>query len=319
MANPQDTLTLCVTQVTWEADGVVALTLSAPVGVMLPVWEPGAHVDLRLPSGLTRQYSLCGDPRDRVGYKIAVRLEADSRGGSAEVHDTALIGRQLTVTALRNRFPLVKATEYLLIAGGIGISPLLPMAATLSARRANWSAVYCGRGAHTMAFRADLAALGADRVRIVDTTTEPRPDLKKVIAGLSPRGVVYCCGPNSLINSVTEICEADGIRCETEHFASATPQQRDHGEDDTVDLELRQSGLSIAVDPGTTLLQAIRGAGVEIDSDCEEGYCGTCETAVLDGVPDHRDVVLSKSERAAGRTIMLCVSRACSRKLILDL
>jgi ferredoxin-NADP reductase len=308
-----------VTGVTWEAEGVVGLTLSAPAGAELPGWEPGAHIELRLLSGLTRQYSLCGDPRDRDRYKIAVRLEADSRGGSAEIHNTALVGRQLMVTTVRNRFPLVEAAEYLLIAGGIGISPLLPMATKLVDRNAAWSAVYCGRGADTMAFRDDLAALDADRVRFVDTRAEPRPDFKEIIARLGPGGIVYCCGPDSLIDSVTDICEADAIRCETEHFGPATQQPHDDGQDDIVDLELRQSGLSIAVDPGTTLLAAIRGAGVEIDSDCEEGYCGTCETAVLDGVPDHRDVVLSEAERAAGRTIMLCVSRACGRKLVLDL
>ena len=319
MANSPDTMTLRVTRLTWEADGVVGLTLSAPAGVVLPAWEPGAHVDMRQPSGLTRQYSLCGDPRDRRHYTIAVRLEADSRGGSTEIHSTPLIGRQLVVTAVRNRFPLVEAPEYLLIAGGIGITPLLPMAAALADRHAHWSAVYCGRGTHTMAFRDDLAALGAHRVRFVDTTTEPRPDLKEMIAGLGPGGAVYCCGPASLIDSVTEICEADGIRCEREHFGAATPQPGDRDRDDIVDLELRQSGLSITVGPETTLLQAIRDAGVEIASDCEEGYCGTCETAVLDGVPDHRDVVLSKAEHAAGRTIMPCVSRACGGKLVLDL
>jgi ferredoxin-NADP reductase len=318
MMSAQEKLTVRVTRMTWEADGVIGLTLSAPAGVVLPAWEPGAHVDLRLPSGLSRQFSLCGDPRDRDRYMIAVRLEAESRGGSAEIHDTALIGRELTVTAVANRFPLVAAEEYLLIAGGVGITPLLPMARALAARNARWSAVYCGRGAHTMAFRDTLAAVGGDRVRFVDTATEPRPDLKEAIHRLGPGGIVYCCGPNSLLDSVTEACEAAGIRCETEHFGAATPQQGEV-EDDIVELELRQSGLTITVDPETTLLQAIRDAGVDVESDCEEGYCGTCETTVLDGVPDHRDVVLSKTERASGRMIMPCVSRACSRKLVLDL
>jgi ferredoxin len=134
---------------------------------------------------------------------------------------------------------------------------------------------------------------------------------------LASGAVVYCCGPNSLLDDVAKICEAAGIRCETEHFGANIRS----GEvaDDVVELELRQSGRNVVVDPETTLLQAIRDAGVEIDSDCEEGYCGTCETAVLEGDPDHRDVVLSKAERAAGRTFMPCVSRACGRKLVLDL
>lgn len=319
MANAPDKLLLRVTGMTWEADGVVGLTLSAPTGVVLPAWEPGAHLDLKLPSGLGRQYSLCGDPQDRDRYTIAVRLEANGGGGSAEIHGTALIGRELTVTAVRNRFSLAEAEQHLLIAGGIGITPLLPMAAALADRGADWSAVYCGRGARTMAFREALVALDPDRVRLVDTAAEPRPDLKEMIHRLGPGGVVYCCGPNSLIETVTGICEAAAVRYETEYFGAAAPPAGEGPGDDIVELELRRSGLSLTVGPGTTLLQAIRDAGVQIYSDCEEGYCGTCETRVLDGVPDHRDVVLSKGERAAGRTTMPCVSRALGRKLVLDL
>jgi ferredoxin-NADP reductase len=309
---------LRVTRLSWEADGVVGLVLSAPEGTVLPEWEPGAHIDVRLPSGLSRQYSLCGDPADRDHYRIAVRLEAAGRGGSQEVHGTALIGRELAVTGLRNHFPLVDADEYLLIAGGIGITPLLPMAAALGARGARWSAVYCGRGARTMAFRDELRAVGGDRVRFVDTEVEPRPDLKELVAALGPGAVVYCCGPNSLLDTVTDVCDAAGVRCETEHFGAATTQGGTE-DDDVVELELRRSGLTVTVDPDTTLLRAIRDAGVDIESDCEEGYCGTCETAVLDGVPDHRDVVLSKAERAANRTFFPCVSRACGRRLAVDL
>jgi ferredoxin-NADP reductase len=310
--------TLRVTRMSWEADGVVSLTLSAGDGVALPAWEPGAHVDLRLPSGLSRQYSLCGDPRDRDRYTIAVRLETGGRGASEEIHGTALIGRELVVNAVKNRFPLVAAEEYLLIAGGIGVTPLLPMARALAARNARWSALYCGRGAHTMAFRDALAAVGGERVRFVDTATEPRPDLEEAVHRLGPGGIVYCCGPNGLLDDVTKICAAAGIRCETEHFGAASPSP-DEAAGDVVELELRRSGVSVTADERTTLLQAIRDAGVQVDSDCEEGYCGTCETPVLDGVPDHRDVVLSKTERAAGNTMMPCVSRACGRRLVLDL
>ena len=318
MSSPHE-LTLRVTAVTWEAVGVVGLTLSAPAGILLPAWEPGAHIDLRLPSGLTRQYSLCGDPRDRHRYKIAIRLEAESRGGSAEVHGTALAGRELSAAGPRNRFRLSDAPEYVLIAGGIGVKPILPMAWALAHRGVRWSALYCGRGAATMAFRGELAALGGDRVRFVDTALECRPDLEEVIHRLHPEGAVYCCGPSSLIESVAETCEANRIRYETEHFGAAAPRSPEPGGDSLVELELRQSGLTVTAGPEATLLQAIRDAGVQIESDCEEGYCGTCETDVLDGVPDHRDVVLSKTERAAGRTIMPCVSRARGKKLVLDL
>jgi ferredoxin-NADP reductase len=311
-------LQLRVTRVTWEAEGVVGVRLSAQDGRPLPPWEPGAHLDVRLPSGLARQYSLCGDPQDRRHYEIAVRLEAEGRGGSAEIHGTALVGRELVVTEVRNHFRLDAAEEYLLIAGGIGITPLVPMARALAARGAEWAGVYCGRGAETMAFRHELAVAGGDRVRFVDTAKESRPDLKALIGGLGPGAVVYCCGPAGLIGSVTEICDGAGVRCESEHFGAAAPQlDVEAGEE--VELELRRSGTTVVVAPDTTLLRAIREAGVEIESDCEEGYCGTCETRVLDGEPDHRDVVLSKAERASGRTFLPCVSRACGRKLVLDL
>ncbi|MFB4303854.1 ferredoxin reductase [Actinomadura sp. NTSP31] len=190
----------------------------------------------RLPSGLTRQYSLCGDPQERRHYTIAVRPVAAGRGGSAEIHGTALVGRELAMTGMGDHFPLCDAGEYLLIAGGIGITPLVPMARVLAARRAKWAAVYCGRGAATMPFRPELAATGADRVRFVDTATQPRPNLKALIGGLGASATVYCCGPHNLLDSVTEICETAGIRCETEHFGAAT-RRSDTGDGEKVELE----------------------------------------------------------------------------------
>ncbi|MEU4674742.1 PDR/VanB family oxidoreductase [Amycolatopsis sp. NPDC023774] len=229
-----------------------------------------------------------------------------------------LVGKTLVVNHVRNHFPLDTADSYLLIAGGIGVTPLVPMARELAARGADWSAVYCGHGAHTMAFREELTRVGGDRVSFVDTTVAPRPDLKELIGALAPGAVVYCCGPAGLLDAVTEICEAAGVRCETEHFSAATPDP-DAAPGDEVELELRESGITVVADADTTLLQAIRDAGLDLESDCEEGYCGTCETRVLEGTPDHRDVVLSKAERAAGKTFFPCVSRACGRKLVLDL
>jgi ferredoxin-NADP reductase len=311
-------LRLRVRTVSWQAEAVVSLTLTAPDGTPLPAWDPGAHIELGLPSGLRRQYSLCGDPADRERYTVAVRRDDQGRGGSTEIHGSGLVGRELSVSPPRNHFALGRHEHYLLIAGGIGITPLLPMAAQLRRRRAAWSAIYCGRGAATMPFRGELSALGEGRVRIVDTSVEPRPDLTEAIHALPPGAVVYCCGPNPLLDDVVAICGAADVACETEHFAAATPTAAERP-DDTVELELRRSGAAVTVGPDTTLLQAIRDAGIEADSDCEEGYCGTCEAAVLEGVPDHRDTVLSKAERELGRTLMPCVSRARTRKIVLDL
>ncbi|MDT7803529.1 MAG: hypothetical protein QOI78_6962 [Actinomycetota bacterium] len=309
---------LRVTRVTWEAEGVVGVRLSSVGGSPLPEWGPGAHLDLKLPSGLRRQYSLCGDPADRLHYDIAVRLEDAGRGGSAEIHDTALVGKQLVVNHLRNHFTLGTADSYLLIAGGIGVTPLVPMARELAARGADWSALYCGHGTDTMAFREEFTRVGGDRVSFVDTAVAPRPNLKELIGALAPGAVVYCCGPVGLLDAVTEICEASGVRYETEHFSAAVPDI-EAVPGDEVELELREAGITVVADADTTLLEAIRGAGIDIESDCEEGYCGTCETRVLEGTPDHRDVVLSKAERAAGKTFFPCVSRACGLKLVLDL
>lgn len=311
-------LRLRVTRVAWEAEGVVSIRLSSTDGQPLPVWAPGAHIDLQLPSGLVRQYSLCGDPSDSANYEVAVRLERDGRGGSAEIHNSALVSRTLVASAIRNHFELKDADRYLFIAGGIGITPLLPMMREVARRGAPWSLLYCGHGRATMPFLPGVTALEGGAVRIVDTTREPRPDLTGVVAGLAANAVVYCCGPNSLLDAVSDVCERAGVACETEHFSAGTAAaEPDAGGE--VELELRRSGLTVTAEPDTTLLEAIRNAGVDIESDCEEGYCGTCETVVLEGTPDHHDVVLSKAERAAGRTFFPCVSRACSRRLVLDI
>lgn len=319
MSSSEPTSSLRVIAVTWEAEGVVGLRLAAADATSLPAWEPGAHIDLRLPSGLNRQYSLCGAPGDRDHYQVAVRLVPDSRGGSAEIHTTALAGRLVSATGPRNHFPLTPAARYLLVAGGIGVTPLLPMAEALTARDLPWSGVYCGRGAASMAFHDRWLSFGADRVRLVDTTAEPRPRWKQVIAELPADAAVYCCGPESLLDEVGVVCRSAGVRCETEYFGAASVTPADPDGDEAFEVELRRSQLAVTVVAGTTVLQAIRDGGVAVDSDCEEGYCGTCETAVLEGTPDHRDVVLSHTERAAGKTMMPCVSRACTRRLVLDL
>lgn len=315
-------LTVVVSQVRWEAAGVVALTLMDSTGTPLPLWEPGAHVELTLPSGMLRQYSLCGDPNDTTGYTVAVRLEQHGRGGSAEVHNTALIGRELTMSAPRNRFPLHDATEYLFIAGGIGITAILPMAtAVASARQSNWLAIYCGRDSATMAFRSRLEALAPEQVTIVDTAVDERPNLKQEINQLPEGAVVYCCGPSALIDAVTEVCASTTVSCVTERFGadpSAVPPIVS-GSDQPFDIELRRSGISITVPADVTVLQALRDAGVEADSSCEEGNCGTCEVKVLEGAPDHRDTVLSQREKQANTCMMPCVSRACTSTLALDL
>lgn len=293
------------------ADGVLALELVAPDGGPLPAWTPGAHVDLSLPCGRIRSYSLCSDPGDLTRYRIAVLRVAKGRGGSVQVHDTLRVGDVLPVSAPRNRFELVDADEYLLIAGGIGITPLLPMAHRLSAAGRTWRLLYAGRSRTTMAFLDELARDG--RVTVVAEDEAGRPDLAAELAR-SPGATVYACGPAGLLDAVRGLSEGP---VHTERFAPVTegtpPDERG------VLVELARSGLSLTVPAGLSILDAVRDAGVSAPSSCEMGICGTCETKVLDGVPDHRDDLLTDDERAAGNTMMICVSRGRGERLVLDL
>ncbi|WP_290059222.1 PDR/VanB family oxidoreductase [Amycolatopsis solani] len=286
------------------ADGVVRLTLRAPGGAPLPPWEPGAHVDLELPGGV-RQYSLCGRPEDTSAYQVAVLREPAGRGGAAYVHDELRPGHEVEVSLPRNHFPLVPAERYLFIAGGVGITPILPMLA----RATEWQLVYGGRTRSSMAFTGDLARYG-DRV-----TLHPQDEVGLLdLAGLpvEPGTAVYCCGPEPLLAAV-EALGFDDLH--VERF-TAKP---DDGARTAFEVELAGSGRVLAVPADRSILDVVGEAGVTVLSSCREGTCGTCETGVLGGTPDHRDTVLTEAEREEGEVMMLCVSRARSPRLVLDL
>lgn len=312
---------MLVRQVRWEADGVVTLTLVDPEGAPLPGWSPGAHIDLVLPSGLRRQYSLCGDELDAHSYTVAVRLEDPGRGGSREVHGSVLVGRHVAIFGPHNRFPLAEAEHHLLLAGGIGVTPILSMARALQRRGSEWSAVYCGRTTRTMAFSRELVALDPARVECVTTAEEGRTDLAARIADLPAGAAVYCCGPAEMLEAVTVACLARGLAVHTERFGAdpvAAAVGEEPGGDGPLEVELRRTGRTITVEPDQTILEAVRDHIDEVDSSCEEGFCGTCESRVLEGVPDHRDTVLGTAEREANKTMMICVSRAIGGRLVLD-
>jgi ferredoxin-NADP reductase len=278
------------------ADGVVALTLR---GTSLPSWTPGAHIDLESRSGLVRQYSLCGTPGD-PSWRVAVLREPDGRGGSAYVHDVLAVGNRVRVSEPRNTFPLVPASRYLFIAGGVGITPILPMIAAVG--DASWRLLYGGRSLESMAFLPELAEFG-DRVCA-------RPgliDLSEVDSGAT----VYCCGPEPLLAAVEARC--DPARLHVERF---TPRPVNGS---SFEVELAQSGRVVAVPGDRSILSALLDAGVEVLSSCQEGTCGTCETDVLGGTPEHHDSLLTEEERAAGETMMICVSRSAGGRLVLDL
>lgn len=282
------------------AEGVVQLRLE---GRDLPGWEPGAHIDLVLPSGLVRQYSLCGDPADTSSYTVATRLVEDGRGGSREVHEQVWVGAELEVRGPRNRFPLVAAPAYVFVAGGIGITPVLPMLQALP-EGVDWRLLYAGRTRESMPFLAEIEEFGADRVTVVAGL----PDLERELADVPEGAVVYCCGPEGLMAAVEE--RFPDVRLE--RFAP-----RASAEGDAFELELRRSGRTLTVPADSTVLAAVRAELPNTLYSCEQGFCGTCQQRVLEGEVEHRDELLTDAERAD--SMLICVSRARSVRLVLDL
>ena len=283
------------------ADDVVELELSGPD---LPTWTPGAHVELHLAPGLVRQYSLCGRGRDD-GYRIAVLREPAGRGGSAFVHDRLGVGDRIEISEPRNHFPLAPAARYLFVAGGIGITPILPMIAAADAAGAPWRLLYGGRS------RASMAYL--ERV-------EPDPrvtvqaggllDLRAAVAD-APGAAIYGCGPAPMLDALLAACP-------TAHVERFTPVELDLPQR-PFEAVLARSGVTVQVPAGASLLAAAEAAGIDVLQSCRAGTCGTCETAVLDGEPEHRDSLLDAVDREAGEVMMICVSRARGARLVVDL
>ncbi|MGW6752177.1 PDR/VanB family oxidoreductase [Streptomyces sp. NPDC055006] len=311
-------LDLRVEQIRRESDGVVSVTLVDPDGAALPAWTPGAHLDVELP-GLTRQYSLCGDPADRYTYRFAVLREEQSRGGSRYVHDTLRVGDPVEVGGPRNRFALEPAQRYLFIAGGIGITPLLPMAAAAEANGAQWSLAYGGRQRSSMAFLDELAAYG-DKITVVAEAERGPLDLDGLLGTPVPDTAVYCCGPEGLLAAVEERCASwpEGS-LHLERFKAKPTAVGEFGLDREFEVVCERAGTSLRVPAGRSVLDCVEDAGIAVNSACRDGVCGSCETKVLAGEVEHRDSLLTARERESGGTMMLCVSRAASDQLVLDL
>jgi ferredoxin-NADP reductase len=311
-------LTLRVDRRTTGAEGVVVLDLRSPDGTELPAWAAGAHLDLRLPGGLTRQYSLCGDAADRSVWRIAVLREPESRGGSAHVHDALVEGADVEVRGPRNHFPLVPAPGYVFIAGGIGITPILPMIDAADAAGADWELHYGGRSRRSMAFLESLEEATGQRVTLHPQDEVGLIDLESLLGTPRPGTLVYCCGPEPLLVAVEQRCA--GWPEGSLHLERFAP--KDVGEPvlaDAFEVELSLSGLSLTVPPEKSVLQVVEEAGIGVLSSCTEGTCGTCETTVLSGEVDHRDSLLTPAEQAANDTMFICVSRAACPRLVLEL
>lgn len=305
-------IVVVIDQVVPLADDVVGLRLVAADGVELPPWLPGEHLDVLLPSGRQRQYSLCGDPADRSGYRIAVRRIDDGGGGSREVHDDLRRGGAITVRGPRNAFPFIAVDRYLFVAGGIGITPIRPMLHDAIGRGADWTLVYTGRTRASMPFLDELTGLDPRRVHIWPDDEFCVPSGVRILATAPDGAALYCCGPPPMIDAIRAGIPAENIA--TLHYErfSAAPVVGGAG----FEIELARSGQVVTVGAEQSALAALRAVVPSIAYSCQQGFCGTCPVAVLAGDVEHHDRCLTGPERESRMAV--CVSRGRGR-VTLDL
>ena len=305
-----------------EALGITSFELVKADGGALPGFSAGSHVDVQVPGGVTRQYSLCNDAAEQHRYRIAVLRDPASRGGSVAMHDALNEGDTLLISEPRNHFPLVHAKRTLLFAGGIGVTPLLAMAQRLSTLQADFTLHYCTRSAERTAFRDEIAASAfADKVRyhFDDGPPSQKLALDKVLAKPEPGTHLYVCGPTGFIDWVVKSAEGWGWakdQVHVEYFGAAT---QDTAGDKPFTVKIASSGASYEVAAHQTVVQALQAQGIEILTSCEQGVCGTCITRVLEGECDHRDLYFTDEEKAKNDQFTPCCSRAKSGVLVLDL
>lgn len=299
------------------ATDVVELSLTRADGEPVPSWEPGSHLELMLPAGAIRQYSMCGDRADRTRLTIAVLRNPDGRGGSRDVWDNLGVGQQVAVEGPRNHFTLRPAGEYLFIAGGIGITPIIAMMREARSVGVPMKLWYGGRNRASMAYASELEAEYGEDVVLVPEDVRGFIDLRTILAEPRPDCLVYACGPESLLNAVAANMAqwpSDGLSVERFAQEKATAEEL-RGDSFVI---VCNDGRRVQVPSGTSALDALRGEGLTLKSSCEGGSCGTCEVRVLAGVPDHRDDVLTEEEHAENDAMMICVSRSLTPELRLD-
>lgn len=312
--NPDSAMTLVVTdrRIVARDENVAALTFAAVDGGDLPTWQPGCHLDFHLPSGLRRQYSLCGDPADRRHYTIAVRAIPDGGGGSVEMHALEA-GATVTVRGPRNGFPFVDTGSALFVAGGIGITPILPMVRQARRLGMDWQFVYSGRSRDTMPFLEEIETWEQERVFVRTDDDHGLPTPADLLDRAAPGGAVYCCGPAPMLDTVRT------------HFAS-TPATALHLErfgappvlDGTAfEVELAATGETLTVPADRSALDVIRERLPGVGYSCQQGFCGTCRVRVLVGTPQHRESRLTPAEQ--DEEMLICVSRSAGERLVLDL
>lgn len=314
---------LVVESVRYETSDVLVLELVDKRGIDLPSWSPGAHIDLILPSGIVRQYSLCGDVARSERYRIAVLREEAGRGGSKEIHAIAEAGLRIRSRGPRNHFHLVDAPKYLFFAGGIGITPILPMILHAESTGRPWRLVYGGRARKTMSFLSEIERCETGNVTLLPQDESGLPNFMALLAGIDKDAAIYGCGPDGMLHALeaaaTELNCGSALHVERFTADSNLAFVASENEDNAFEVELRQSGLILLVPSDRTLGSVLQDANVPVPFSCQEGYCGSCETRVLEGVPDHRDAILNDDEKAAGEVMMVCCGRSFSPRLVLDL
>ncbi len=300
------------------ADGINLIEFRDPADKPLPEFSAGAHITIRVPNGLLRKYSLCNDPAERDRYRVAVKREANGRGGSAELVDRVKAGDELMVAPPVNDFGLPqRAQDFLFIAGGIGITPMMAMIKQVRAQGKRFRLFYCTRSAETTAFVEELSKPEyAGLVTIHHDHGDPSCslDLKPILAERKNREHLYCCGPRPLMEAVRHF--TDHWSSTAVHFEAFSEAETHKPDDKPFKVRLAKSGKVIEVPVSKTILEVLREAGLEVPSSCETGTCGTCRTKLLAGEADHRDLVLADHERKD--QIMICVSRARTDEITID-
>lgn len=304
-----------------EAEGICSYELVRLDGAPLPPFEAGAHIDVHVGDKHVRQYSLCNAPHETHRYLIGVLRDPGSRGGSLAMHEKVDAGSVLTISAPRNHFPLVDAARTLLIAGGIGVTPILAMAEALASKGAAFEMHYCARSPERTAFRERIATSGFSRqvhFHYDSGDAAQKLDLPALLA--APLDThLYVCGPAGFIECVLSSARTQGwpeAQLHVEYFSGAVV---DTAADQPFDVKLASSGQVLTVPAGRSVIQVLAEQGIDVPYSCEEGVCGTCLTRVLDGVPDHRDLYLTDEEHAANDQFTPCCSRAKTKLLVLDI
>ena len=306
-----------------EAEGICSLELRALPGQSLPAFSAGSHIDVHLPGGLVRQYSLSNDSAEQDRYVIAVLRESASRGGSAAVHEQLQPGQQISISAPRNHFGVqAGAQKHLLLAGGIGITPILAMARQLAREQALFDLHYCARSRERMAFVDEISAASWAaqlRLHVDDAQGQPALDLQALLQPVQPGVHLYVCGPKGFMDAVLGTARAAGWPEDQLHYEFFAGEVTKRDDDESFEVEVASTGQVVRVAPEQTVVQALESIGVCVPMSCEQGVCGTCLTRVVSGQPDHRDMYLTPEEQAANDQFTPCCSRSRSARLVLDL